>query len=921
MTTRQLVFLLTALAMIATLIACGDSSKTPPPPAVSIAALSGSGQSAFVGAAFTARLLATVTTGGSPTSGAMVTFTAPTSGPGGTFAGGVTTAVTDDRGVAASPVFTANATSGVYAVTAAVSGASTPASFNLTNTTAPVSVAFNPAPPAALPTGATTILTAVVSGDSTNSGVTWSCTPANSCGSFSPATSAGGSATTTYTAPAAIPTAGSVTVTATAVKDSTQSAAATITITAQLPIFVSLQPVPPSIATDATTTLTAVLANDSTNSGVTWTCLPTNSCGSFNPATSTGSTATTTYTAPAAIPTGGSVFVTATAVKDPSVSASAKISVTIAGAISVTLSPTPPPILKPGATTTLTALVVNDSSNSGVTWTCTPLNSCGSFNPATSTGSTGTTTYTAPTDIPGGGAVIVTATSVKSASASASANIAITSSALANGTYVFSLTGEDQVGPAFFVAGAFQVTNGAITGGEQDFSNTITFGSDLINSAGSGVSTTADGNLQITLNTCNARDCSTTDSNVGVSGIETLNGTLVSASRALITEFDSSATASGSLDRQVATVSAAAQGYAFLATGLDTNFLFVSIGGVINVDGTASSGTVSISGTGSVFDINDGFSAIPNQSFAASSVTTPDSFGRVAFALNPSVASGISPISMVGYIVGPDRIQLVETGDTFRGSSGSMGGEALGQGNNTGKFNSASVLGSSFVFGITGSDTIGLLEAAGVLNANLDGTVSGTLNTNDLNGTGTQSPITFTGGSLTVDVTGRVTLTSLTSNGYNLQLYLSGSGTGTVISMDATDALSGLAYQQTTVASFSGTYAMNASGFDLASKLEFDDVGPVLASLGTGTGSLIGTHTIDQNFMTPPATPTPGFSFSDSLTPFSSCFLTGTFTGLDIDSQNANSDNFTYYIVDATKILAIETDAQQLTLVDFELQQ
>ena len=84
---------------------------------------------------------------------------------------------------------------------------------------------------------------------------------------------------------------------------------------------------------------------------------------------------------------------------------------------------------------------------------------------------------------------------------------------------------------------------------------------------------------------------------------------------------------------------------------------------------------------------------------------------------------------MVGYIVGPYRIQLVETGDTFLGSSGSMGGEALGQGNNTGKFNSASVFGSSFVFKITGSDTIGLLQAAGVLTANLDGTVSGTLNT------------------------------------------------------------------------------------------------------------------------------------------------------------------------------------------------
>jgi hypothetical protein len=90
----------------------------------------------------------------------------------------------------------------------------------------------------------------------------------------------------------------------------------------------------------------------------------------------------------------------------------------------------------------------------------------------------------------------------------------------------------------------------------------------------------------------------------------------------------------------------------------------------------------------------------------------------------------------------------------------------------------------------------------------------------------------------------------------------------------------------------------HASGFDLTSKLEFDDVGPVSASLGTGTGSLIGTHTIDQNFMTPPATPAPGLSLSGALTPFASGVLTGTITGLDIDSQNANSDNFTYYIVD-----------------------
>ena len=63
---------------------------------------------------------------------------------------------------------------------------------------------------------------------------------------------------------------------------------------------------------------------------------------------------------------------------------------------------------------------------------------------------------------------------------------------------------------------------------------------------------------------------------------------------------------------------------------------------------------------------------------------------------------------------------------------------------------------------------------------------------------------------------------------------------------------------------------------------------------------LIGTHTIDQNFMTPPATPTPGLSVSGAFTPFASGVFTGTITGLDIDTQNA-MHNFTYYIVDTTK--------------------
>ena len=67
-------------------------------------------------------------------SGVTVTFTAPSSGASGTFAGGANTATTNSSGVATSAVFTANSTAGSYTVSASVGGVSTPASFALTNT-------------------------------------------------------------------------------------------------------------------------------------------------------------------------------------------------------------------------------------------------------------------------------------------------------------------------------------------------------------------------------------------------------------------------------------------------------------------------------------------------------------------------------------------------------------------------------------------------------------------------------------------------------------------------------------------------------------------------------------------------------------------------------------------------------------------
>ena len=113
----------------------------------SISASGGSGQNTNVGTTFGLPLQATVLDGGSnPINNVTVTFTAPGSGQSGTFPGGFLTATagTNGSGLATSPAFTANLTSGSYNVVASVSGLTPTASFSLTNNALTQTITFNP---------------------------------------------------------------------------------------------------------------------------------------------------------------------------------------------------------------------------------------------------------------------------------------------------------------------------------------------------------------------------------------------------------------------------------------------------------------------------------------------------------------------------------------------------------------------------------------------------------------------------------------------------------------------------------------------------------------------------------------------------------------------------------------------------------
>ncbi len=659
-------------------------------------------------------------------------------------------------------------------------------------------------------------------------------------------------------------------------------------------ISVTLSPAPPaSVTAGATASLTAVVSNDSSNGGVSWsvTC-GSSSCGTFTPATTPSGTATT-YTAPANVPTGGTVNIVASSVTDGTATASASITIAAPAGVSVAFAATPPAALTINNTFPLTAVVTGDSKNGGVTWTVTCATAaCGTLNPTT-TASNAATTYTAPAAIPTGGTVKVTATSVTDTTKSVSATITIVGPALADGTYIYNGSGEDGNGVLYY-AGAFTVLNGSVTGGEHDFLDQVNAGSDTITAAGSSVTTQPEGSVEIILNT--------NDPNFGDAGAFTLRGAKVSPTRMQLTEFDDFATATGTLNLQTGKA-APTGGYAFQISGLDGDSNGpnpLGIGGVLRINGTA------IDTTNSEFDYNDGGTVAQGQSFTSGTVGAPDSFGRIQISLTPSSASGAPQFGLIGYIIGTNRIQFVEVAND--GINGTLGGTAFGQGANTGTFTAGSVTGNVYVFSAVGDDGGGMTIAGG-LALNAGGAVAGNVTFSDLNTNGSQNVT----GNWTIDANGRVTVSNIgpspTGTPLAFQIYLDGNGNGTELGVDTSQVSAGTAYAQTSGNINPGNYAIGAFGFFLDSTVA-NQLDPWSAA-----GPLTITGTSLNGFT--------DYNASGTLT--NNATLTGTIdaangqvaiNGLDIN--NTSPDSYGFYPVDGGRTLLIEFDGNQLGIAFLE---
>ena len=378
-------------------------------------------------------------------------------------------------------------------------------------------------------------------------------------------------------------------------------------------------------------------------------------------------------------------------------------------------TPPPPPILAITATSgsgqkanvgdaftnMLVATVTsNGTAASGVTVTFTAVagsagQSCTPSATTATTTSDGTASITCTANSTPG------AYSVTAAATGATATASFTEGNTAPRVFVFYVNGLENSaseGPVYYgVAGAVGFDlSGNVLGGEQDYNdgqNGFPAPTDTITATGSSMTvnpTTGTGTLVLNVSASNP--------NVGVAGIETFAVQFLNASHALITQFDGSATSSGSFDLQTATSSAGGN-FAFTLSGIDIAGSPFAYGGVFsNTSGT-------IHGT---YDENDsGKVLVENTLTATDNGVGADVYGRGSITGFTDPNHGNEPISLVYYIVGPEVLRIIDIDP-----DDTMAGSAYGQGSAT-SFDSTVL--STDVFGIVDNTEDEYFAAAGQL--------------------------------------------------------------------------------------------------------------------------------------------------------------------------------------------------------------
>jgi hypothetical protein len=669
-----------------------------------LTATSGGGQSATVGTAFASPLVATVTNGGNPVSGVLVSFTAPTSGASCALSAGSGT--TNASGVV-SVTCTANTTAGgPYNVVASSTGL-TSVNFAETNTAgaaATLTATSGGGQSAAVSTAFTLPLVATVTDSHSNpvSGVsvTFTAPASGASGTFAttpPAatdtevTGSNGQATSKiFTANATV--GGPYNVVASSTGLTSVNFAETNTAgTGEILTATSGGGQSAKILTPFASPLVATVTsggNPVSGVTVTFTAPASGASGLFDTTppsttdteTTNSSGVATSHTFGANSTAGGPYNVVASSTGLTSVNFAETNTAGTAATLTATSGGGQSAQISTAFALPLVATVTDSHSNpvSGVSVTFT----------APSSGASGTfaTTPPAATDTEVTGAngqatsQIFTAnataggyTVVASSGSLTHANFAETNTtgSITSNTYVFYASGEDSYNSPdvnyYAIAGAVTIdSTGNVTAGEQDYNDAVGGASPepLPDTITGGTLTVDSSTGQGTLTLI------TTNTIVGSPlGTEVFAVQFANPKHALIAEFDGWATSSGSLDLQTATTASTGT-FAFALSGVDETYSSVAYGGVYN---TTTGVTPNV-----ILDISDDGTVATDQTFTATS-TSPDTFGRskVTGISNPTTVPA-TPLTFVSYVVGPEVVRIIDIDaeDTAVGS-------AYGQGSTT----------------------------------------------------------------------------------------------------------------------------------------------------------------------------------------------------------------------------------------------
>jgi len=453
------------------------------------------------------------------------------------------------------------------------------------------------------------------------------------------------------------------------------------------------------------------------------------------------------------------------------------------------------------------------------------------------------------------------------------------------GTYVFSLVGSDSLGNFLTITGTFIANgsggSGGISGGTVDI-NDSGFTSPLTNNAVTGGSyiVTQDGRGQATLLTVTPFGAS-----IAVDFV------LTSSAHGLITEFDGNGTGSGSLDLQTSTSQPAAGTYVFGLSGISG--INTVTGSVIPV---ASAGAVTLDASGTATGSLD-----YNNNEAPSVLTI--SSGSSVLAGTPGTATLVTSggtFDLDVYPIDSTHMKVIET-DT---SSVILSGDVFSQ-------TSSTFPSGTLVFTMGGLDYSVApavpLAVGGLMTS--DGTTisSGEEDFND-SGTADTAPQGF-GGSITLS--GSRFLVQLTTfeNGaggtlgaFTFAAYPSSGGLE-LVEVDGNGVTAGVAFSQsgTTLASSQG-YGFNLTAAN-SNSFEEDDIAE-FTTTSTGFSGLIDIN--DQG------RPSSNQRFNGSYT------LDSPATGRGVLTSNLL--NGAFYVVNASDVLFLETDNNQLGVGAFQTQ-